>query len=117
MADYTLDLNDCLEISVSAHVYKDLGIINLHVSKVVWNMIEKYRGGAAFKPRVNTDTLDILGSKNQVIQFIVKIISSFMDDEDLWRLFIQSIKRLYSETGDGKWLSILPYKPHEVDMP
>ncbi len=117
MGDYTLDLNDCLETSVSAHAYDDLGIVNLHVSKVVWRMVEKYRGGAAFKPRVDTDTLDILGSKNQVVGLIVKIISSFMDDEDLWNMFIQNIRRMYGETGDRRWLSVLPYKPHEVDMP
>ena len=66
MGDYILDLNDCLEIEVSAHAYEDLGIINLHVSKVMWRMVEKYRDGAAFKPRVNTDTLDIIGSKKRL---------------------------------------------------
>ena len=42
MADYTLDLNDCLEIGISAHAYDVLGIVNLHVSKVVWRTVEKY---------------------------------------------------------------------------
>ena len=106
MADYILDLNDCLEIEVSAHAYEDLGVVNLHVSKVVWRMVEKYRGGAAFKPRVNIDTLDILGSKNQVVGLIMKMILSFMDDEESWNLFIQSVKRMYGETRDKRWLSI-----------
>ena len=66
MGDYTLDLNDCLEIGVSTRGYDDVGVVGLNISKVGWSMVEKYRGGAGFKPRVSVDTFDVIGSKKRL---------------------------------------------------
>jgi hypothetical protein len=111
-----LDLNECLEVGVSTQFNRLNGLVTLSAVKVNWKTVERYRRGKALKPVVDLDTIYIAGGERQVIDLLVKIISSLMDDEEAWSLFEERIRRMYMDTGEDKWLRVIPYRPHDEEV-
>ncbi len=112
---YLLDLNECDRVYIAVHIDRLMGILTLHIAKVGWTLIEKHPNNLMFKPGIEVDELEILGSREQTIHLILSLVNTLMDDEEGWKYFIEAVKEKYNKTQDKKWLEIIAsYKPHRL---
>jgi len=105
MRVYKLDLSDALKIVTSVNL--DKGILEIHVIKQKWKCIGKSGNHTFLKPMILLDKIVIRGSKKQLKNLLLTLLSSL--DEESWR----QLNQHYSEKNRFCG-AILSFQPFEV---
>ena len=106
MRVYKLYLSDAIKVLTSVNL--DKGLIEIHVIKQKWKCIGKFGNHTFLKPAIFLDRIEIRGSKMQLKNLLLTLLSSL--DEESWK----QLNQHYSEKNRF-YGAILSFQPFEVD--